>query len=118
MKLWAGTRPVIGAKIEAVVQRLGFNNSRTPFIPYIFRLYDNGNGDPDITRGDGIYSRYFPSMGDFSAKYSIKIIVSDDNNRASISSPVMHDSFQWSNQNGQASYSYNNNTLSQSHTTH
>ena len=30
------------------------------------RLKDNGNGDPDLTSGDGIYSRYladYPSAG-------------------------------------------------------
>ncbi|CAG7818395.1 unnamed protein product [Allacma fusca] len=43
--------PVIDADVEALIVT---GNKK-----WTVRLLDNGNGDPDVTRGDGVYSRYF-----------------------------------------------------------
>ena len=45
------------------------------------RLMDNGNGDPDLTSGDGIYSRYlavYPNAG----RYQFSVAVDDNRQRA------------------------------------
>ncbi|XP_064459221.1 calcium-activated chloride channel regulator 2-like [Ornithodoros turicata] len=49
-----GAAPIRGAVVEATV--------RTPGGDAKFELFDNGRGDPDITGGDGIYSRYFTAF--------------------------------------------------------
>ena len=45
------------------------------------RLMDNGNGDPDLMSGDGIYSRYlavYPNAG----RYEFSVAVDDNRQRA------------------------------------
>ncbi|XP_055587867.1 calcium-activated chloride channel regulator 2-like [Uranotaenia lowii] len=48
-----------------------------------FRLLDSGSGDPDITRNDGIYSRYF-NAEDFggAGAYQFEVTVTDNGNMA------------------------------------
>ncbi|XP_064459217.1 calcium-activated chloride channel regulator 2-like [Ornithodoros turicata] len=49
-----GAAPIRGAVVEATV--------RTPGGDAKFELVDNGRGDPDVTEGDGIYTRYFTAF--------------------------------------------------------
>merc|ERR1719412_2046108 len=42
-----------------------------------FQLFDNGSGDPDLTSGDGIYSRY---ITEYPAPGRYNFIVTADNN--------------------------------------
>ncbi|OXA62643.1 Calcium-activated chloride channel regulator 1 [Folsomia candida] len=57
--------PVIDADVEATI--VAGNKKWT------VKLLDNGNGDPDLTGGDGVYSRYFiiPSGGVFGTQLEI-----------------------------------------------
>ncbi|CAG7835179.1 unnamed protein product [Allacma fusca] len=45
-----GNAPVIGADVEAIITASDTKWST--------KLLDSGNGDPDITQGDGVYSKY------------------------------------------------------------
>lgn len=69
-----GSLPIIDALVEVQITRNGQKLTATK------QLFDNGSGDPDITRGDGIYSRYFavnePGM------YTFEVFVSDKGNTA------------------------------------
>jgi Mg-chelatase subunit ChlD len=66
-QVFQGTNPVIRAKVKAVIERDGAD------IPEEIALYDQG-ADPDSTKDDGIYSRYFtsffPSASD--VRYTVK----------------------------------------------
>jgi hypothetical protein len=68
-----GSLPIIDALVEATVM---MSNGREEKI----QLYDSGSGDPDVTRGDGIYSRYF-AIED-AGIYKFQITVSDNGNVA------------------------------------
>ncbi|CAL4177138.1 unnamed protein product, partial [Meganyctiphanes norvegica] len=57
-----GMLPILHAKVTAKVQRLGIDTNGNEHTPIYFDLQDNGLGDPDITGGDGVYSRYFPNI--------------------------------------------------------
>ncbi|CAL4177136.1 unnamed protein product, partial [Meganyctiphanes norvegica] len=57
-----GMLPILHAKVTAKVQRLGIDTNGNEHTPIYFYLQDNGLGDPDITGGDGVYSRYFPNI--------------------------------------------------------
>jgi calcium-activated chloride channel regulator 3/4 len=68
-----GNLPINDALVEMIV----FHNGRRIATK---QLIDNGSGEPDITRGDGIYSRYFAV--DEPGMYTFKIFVSDNGNTA------------------------------------
>ncbi|XP_076347840.1 calcium-activated chloride channel regulator 1-like isoform X2 [Tachypleus tridentatus] len=53
-ELKKGENPIVNANVTAFVRLLGEKDSEVK-VP----LFDSGNGDPDISRGDGIYSRYY-----------------------------------------------------------
>lgn len=55
-----GDSPVVDAEVYAVVSRQDGSRVRV-------RLVDNGLGVPDLTYGDGVYSRYFTSFGSSSS---------------------------------------------------
>ena len=44
-------------------------------------LLDNGNGDPDLNRQDGIYSRYLTGLP-VEGRYSVKVLVDDNHSKA------------------------------------
>jgi len=75
-----GGSPVLGASVEVVATRPGFNGSA----PYReeFSLLDNGGGDPDITKGDGVYSRYFSTITGKAGAYTFNVVVGDNGNTA------------------------------------
>lgn len=77
-----GSLPIMDALVEVTIKHDGRKVAKK-------QLFDNGSGDPDVTRGDGIYSRYFavaePGM------YSFEIFVTDNGNTAYAKGRVMDD---------------------------
>ncbi|KRT85172.1 hypothetical protein AMK59_1209, partial [Oryctes borbonicus] len=75
-----GDFPIMAAKVEVRVSKLEPNGS----ILYhdCMELFDTGSGDPDITKGDGIYSRYFSASNTGPGVYSFEVTVSDNGNTA------------------------------------
>lgn len=68
-----GSLPIIDAFVEMTVT---LPNGRSVKL----QLFDNGSGDPDITRGDGIYSRFFSA--DDPGLYKFSIQATDNGNTA------------------------------------
>jgi calcium-activated chloride channel regulator 3/4 len=76
-----GDWPILSAKVEVKVSKVG-NNSGVPYEDKI-ELLDTGSGDPDITRGDGVYSRYFIGHASGGAgTYRFEVQVDDNGNTA------------------------------------
>lgn len=76
-----GDWPILSAKVEVKVSKVG-NNSGVPYEDKI-ELLDTGSGDPDITRGDGVYSRYFIGHASGGAgTYRFEVNVDDNGNTA------------------------------------
>ncbi|KAF5285903.1 hypothetical protein FQA39_LY04364 [Lamprigera yunnana] len=75
-----GNWPVLGAKVEAIFSRSEVNGSAL----YADRieLLDSGTGDPDITKGDGIYCRYFSAAAGGPGTYTFEVVVTDNGNTA------------------------------------
>lgn len=75
-----GEFPIMGAKVEVVVTRPETNGS----VVYKdrFELLDTGSGDPDITKGDGIYTRYFSAAAGGPGVYTFEVTVTDNGNTA------------------------------------
>ncbi|GJQ72092.1 hypothetical protein Trydic_g3189 [Trypoxylus dichotomus] len=75
-----GDFPIMAAKVEVRVSKLEPNGS----ILYhdCMELFDTGSGDPDITKGDGIYSRYFSASNTGAGVYTFEVTVSDNGNTA------------------------------------
>ncbi|BES87543.1 Ca-activated cl channel protein [Nesidiocoris tenuis] len=74
-----GDFPILGAKVEVTVTKLGINSSTHR---EKFELMDTGSGDPDLMKGDGIYSRYFSACVGGSGEYTFEVTVSDNGNTA------------------------------------
>jgi len=74
-----GTRPVIGARVKALVERpMDANNTVYPAIE--LELQDNGSGADNIAN-DGVYARYF-SQYTGRGRYSVKCqVVGDDDTK-------------------------------------
>lgn len=73
-----GEIPVLGAKVEVIVTKTNGSvmyNDR-------FDLLDTGSGDPDITKGDGVYSRYFSASAGGPGIYMFEVVVTDNGNTA------------------------------------
>ncbi|RZC37039.1 DUF1973, CLCA N, Activator LAG-3 and/or VWA 2 domain containing protein, partial [Asbolus verrucosus] len=75
-----GEMPVLGAKVEVIMTKPEINGS----YPYKnhFELLDTGSGDPDITKGDGVYTRYFSARETGPGLYNFEVIVTDNGNTA------------------------------------
>lgn len=75
-----GNWPILGAKVLVTFTRSEVNGS----IAYSdsLELLDTGSGDPDITKGDGIYSRYFSAAAGGPGTYTFDVIVTDNGNTA------------------------------------
>ncbi|XP_071455583.1 calcium-activated chloride channel regulator 2-like [Hetaerina americana] len=92
-----GNWPVVSARVEVQVRMWPANDSygsSSTLGSHSYReneqrrflLLDTGSGDPDVTKGDGIYSRYFvpptnTGMSDL-VLYMLDITVTDDGNTA------------------------------------
>ncbi|XP_065575983.1 calcium-activated chloride channel regulator 2-like isoform X2 [Artemia franciscana] len=70
-----GDYPIHDARVRVIVW---YNGSESKEI----FLIDNGNGDPDITNGDGIYSRYFIPPLETKTDYSFTLVVDHNDGRA------------------------------------
>merc|ERR1712172_122250 len=70
-----GSAPVVGARVEAVVER-PMDSDNNPQAPIQLELLDNGGG-ADKIRNDGTYSRYFTQYTG-KGRYSVKCQVSGD----------------------------------------
>merc|ERR1719209_631791 len=70
-----GSKPVVGAKVEALVERPS-NSSGDPQPPIELQLLDNGSG-ADKIKNDGTYPRYFAKYTG-KGRYSVKCQVSGD----------------------------------------
>ncbi|ESO89263.1 hypothetical protein LOTGIDRAFT_229148 [Lottia gigantea] len=82
--IWAevgkGSHPVLGMEVTAIIDR--------PFAaPTRLTLNDNGAG-ADITKDDGVYSRYFTQFSGY-GRYSVKIEVKDRNGRVHLKKTVL-----------------------------
>ncbi|XP_047110046.1 calcium-activated chloride channel regulator 1-like [Schistocerca piceifrons] len=73
-----GDYPVLGARVEVIATYPGKNGSGAHRDK--FELLDTGSGDPDITKGDGVYSRYFTAQAE--GMYTFEISVMDNGNTA------------------------------------
>jgi len=70
-----GRKPVVGAKVEALVERPS-NSNGDPQPPIQLQLLDNGGG-ADKIKNDGTYTRYFAKYTG-KGRYSVKCQVSGD----------------------------------------
>lgn len=71
----------MGAKVEVTVTRQELNG--TGVQKEKLDLLDTGSGDPDVTKGDGIYSRYFSAASVGGAgMYTFEVTVTDNGNTA------------------------------------
>ncbi|KAJ6641601.1 Calcium-activated chloride channel regulator 2 [Pseudolycoriella hygida] len=77
-----GSLPVSSALVEAIVYRPDQQCNSTSRCHEKFRLLDTGSGDPDVLKGDGIYTRYLNVADKGSGVYKIDIIVTDNGNTA------------------------------------
>ncbi|KAG8191063.1 hypothetical protein JTE90_008377 [Oedothorax gibbosus] len=74
-KINYGSYPVQDATVTANVTING--------IVHKLELLDNGRGDPDITQGDGIYSRYFVDLSS-EGEYEVIVQVSDNSGNSQV----------------------------------
>lgn len=79
-----GFYPVIRANVIATIERPPDANG-VPYDPIELQLLDNGAG-ADVTRDDGIYSRYFTEFSGV-GYYGIKVNINNDNGTAIILNP-------------------------------
>ncbi|XP_060522647.1 calcium-activated chloride channel regulator 1-like isoform X2 [Cylas formicarius] len=83
-----GDMPILGAKVEVLVTKKPLNG--TALQDTKIELLDTGAGDPDITKGDGVYTRYFsanePGLYTFEA-----VVTNNDNTAYTWSSSINYD---------------------------
>ena len=73
--------------MTATVTLLAHNKTH-PVEVASFELLDNGNGDADVVRNDGVYSRYLVHFPQGSpGRYSVSVTVSNDDNTAVVARP-------------------------------
>lgn len=73
-----GDVPVNGAEVHAIVYQQELST------PVKVLLRDDGNGHPDITKGDGIYSAYYTEFTPKAGLYSIRIVVTHADGQAAV----------------------------------
>ena len=69
--------PVAGADVEATITTPGGDIRE-------LKLVDNGQGYPDITSNDGIYSGYFTGFGPEEGLYTVSILASNSRGKAAV----------------------------------
>lgn len=75
-----GSLPVVAALIEVTMRsHEGVEETKKKTV---FQLLDNGGGYPDVTSGDGIYSRYIDITNLRPGAYSFDVTASDNGNNA------------------------------------
>ncbi|KAJ8916134.1 hypothetical protein NQ315_004501 [Exocentrus adspersus] len=75
-----GDLPILGAKVEVLVTKPDINGSMVHRSK--IELLDTGAGDPDITKGDGVYTRYFSGVEWGPGLYTFEVVVTDNGNTA------------------------------------
>ncbi|CAL4243850.1 unnamed protein product, partial [Meganyctiphanes norvegica] len=84
-----GVMPILNARLVAKLQRLGTDVSGNEYLPVYVDLFDNGYGDPDITGGDGVYTRYLPNLSHKTKdRIDYELSVTADYNNGKASTPV------------------------------
>lgn len=76
-----GDMPVSEALVEMTVTQPLSGCESANKCEQTIRILDSGNGDPDITRGDGIYTRYLSAHPNVSV-YQFDVQVNDNGNTA------------------------------------
>ncbi|CAL4114645.1 unnamed protein product [Meganyctiphanes norvegica] len=76
-----GMLPVLNAKVVAKLKRLGTDTSGNTYPAVYIHLLDSGLGDPDITGGDGVYSRYLPNI-EILGQYELSFLIDHNNGLA------------------------------------
>ncbi|KAK6645164.1 hypothetical protein RUM43_001440 [Polyplax serrata] len=76
----SGMWPVRGATVEVTITKKTTND--TDRYKERFELHDTGSGDPDLMKGDGIYSKYWSPVNGGKGTYTIDITVTDSGNTA------------------------------------
>ncbi|CAD7094161.1 unnamed protein product [Hermetia illucens] len=77
-----GGYPVHSAYVEVRITRPTLQCNYTNNCEEKLKLLDTGSGDPDITKGDGVYSRYFSTAISGPGMYRFDILVDDNGNTA------------------------------------
>ena len=75
-----GQSPVVEAGVVAEILAINQSGFLTPL--HQIPLYDNGNGDPDLTAQDGIYSRYLTDFPGGEGRYTVNIKLDDNYGKA------------------------------------
>ena len=70
--VWVGGVPVCGARVTGSLE--GRGTGGLPLPSTTLQFMDSGAGDPDITEGDGVYSKYFSNLHG-SSRYSLVVTV-------------------------------------------
>ena len=91
----SGEMPVLDARVRATIQFNGVESSAAASAAasagaqdsgssnsVVIDLLDNGNSDPDMTKGDGVYSRYFGKYFRGAGTYSVSLSVDAMNGMA------------------------------------
>ena len=82
-----GGDPVLRARVTATVTLLAHNKTQ-PVVVASFELLDNGSGDADVVRDDGVYSRYLVHYPQASpGRYSVSVTVTNDDKTAVVARP-------------------------------
>ncbi|KAK3891031.1 hypothetical protein Pcinc_005053, partial [Petrolisthes cinctipes] len=77
--------PIVNARVTARLQRLGTHTNGRTYNSVLVHLYDHGYGDPDITGGDGVYSRYLPILHvGGPGHYQLSVTADHNNNLAQV----------------------------------
>lgn len=76
-----GELPINEALVEVIITHQESTCGMTAKCEQKLRITDTGSGDPDITKGDGIYTRYFYPNGK-AGTYQFDIEVTDNGNTA------------------------------------
>ena len=83
-KLSKGSRPVVDAKVVAKITPVSDQTETQLCV----ELKDNGAGDPDITKDDGIYSRYVEGIKNI-GRHTLVVEAKSDGNAALLRSATV-----------------------------
>ena len=75
-----GQAPVVDASVTAEIVAINQSGFLAPL--HQIPLYDNGNGDPDLSAQDGIYSRYITEFPGGEGRYTVNIKINDNYGKA------------------------------------
>ena len=79
-ELKLGQAPIVEASVTAEILAINQSGFLAPL--HQIPLYDNGNGDPDLSAQDGIYSRYLTDFPGGEGRYTVNIKIHDNYGKA------------------------------------